>query len=124
MRRLRARRLGPGRAGRPVTHWTVERTIRFLPFAVFVATFDRAVIAPMLLGMSQDFNVDLATITLSASAYYLAYGLAQPVWGLVSDRLGRIATMRLALILAGVLDLISVIPMSIEPFCLISLENK
>ncbi len=99
-----------------MTHWTVERTIRFLPFAVFVATFDRAVIAPMLLGMSQDFNVDLATITLSASAYYLAYGLAQPVWGLVSDRLGRIATMRLALILAGVLDLISVIPMSIEPF--------
>jgi predicted MFS family arabinose efflux permease len=99
-----------------VTTWSIDRTIRFLPFAVFVATFDRAVIAPMLLGMGQDFGVDLATITLSASAYYLAYGLAQPVWGLVSDRLGRIATMRLALVLAGVLDLVSVIPMSIEPF--------
>jgi predicted MFS family arabinose efflux permease len=99
-----------------VSQWSVERTIRFLPFAVFVATFDRAVVAPMLLGMGQDFDVDLATITLSASAYYLAYGLAQPVWGLVSDRLGRIATMRLALVLAGAMDLVSVIPMSIEPF--------
>lgn len=99
-----------------MTDWSVERTIRFLPFAVFVATFDRAVIAPMLLGMGQDFGVDLATITLAASAYYLAYGLAQPVWGLVSDRLGRIATMRLALVLAGVMDLVSVVGMPIEMF--------
>ena len=99
-----------------MTDWSVERTIRFLPFAVFVATFDRAVIAPMLLGMGQDFGVDLATITLAASAYYLAYGLAQPVWGLVSDRLGRIATMRLALVLAGVMDLVSVVAMPVEMF--------
>ncbi len=65
----------------------------------------------MLLTMGQDFNVDLATITLSVSAYLLFYGLAQPVWGLISDRLGRISTLRLALILAAVMDLVSIIPM-------------
>ncbi|MDA9016731.1 MFS transporter [Actinomycetota bacterium] len=96
--------------------WTHERVIAFLPFAVFVATFDRSVVAPMLVGMGQDFGVNLATITLSASAYYLAYGLAQPVWGIISDRLGRIATLRLALVLAGVFDLVSIIPMDIGYF--------
>ncbi len=96
--------------------WTHERVIAFLPFAVFVATFDRAVVAPMLVGMGRDFEVNLATITLSVSAYYLAYGLAQPVWGIISDRLGRIATLRLALILAGIFDLVSIIPMDIGYF--------
>ena len=40
-----------------------------------------------------------------ASAYFLAYGLMQPVWGLVSDRIGRVRVMRMALLgaaLAGV----------------------
>lgn len=99
-----------------MTRWTLERTARFLPFAVFVATFDRSVVAPMLVTMGQDFDVDLSTITLSVSAYLLAYGLAQPIWGLISDRLGRIATLRLALVLAAALDLLSVVPMDIGPF--------
>lgn len=96
--------------------WSIEKSIRFLPYAVFVATFERTVIAPMLVGMARDFNVTLATITLSASLYLLFYGLAQPIWGLISDRLGRTATLQLALVLAGIMNLISIIPMGIEPF--------
>lgn len=99
--------------------WSLEKTARFLPFAVFVATFDRAVIGPMLITMGNDFNVDLATITISASAYLLLYGLAQPVWGVISDRLGRIATLQLALVLAATMDLASVIPMPIEAFVVV-----
>ncbi|MBI1350605.1 MAG: MFS transporter [Actinomycetales bacterium] len=99
-----------------MTAWTLARTARFLPFAVFVATFDRSVVAPMLVTMGQDFDVDLTTITISVSVYLLAYGLAQPIWGLISDRLGRIATLRLALVLAAAMDLVSVIPMDIGPF--------
>lgn len=102
-----------------MTTWSLARTARFLPFAVFVATFDRAVIGPMLVTMGQDFDVDLQEITLSVSAYLLLYGLAQPVWGLISDRLGRIATLRLALVLAAVTDLLSIVPMALEPFILV-----
>jgi len=102
-----------------VRDWSLEKTARFLPFAVFVATFDRAVIGPMLITMGNDFNVDLATITISASAYLLLYGLAQPVWGVISDRLGRIATLQLALVLAATMDLASVIPMPIEAFVVV-----
>ncbi len=102
-----------------MTQWSIEKSIRFLPYAVFVATFERTVIAPMLLGMARDFNVTLATITLSASIYLLFYGLAQPVWGLISNRLGRTATLQLSLVLAGLMNLISIIPMGIEPFIVI-----
>lgn len=73
----------------------------------------------MLITMGNDFNVDLATITISASAYLLLYGLAQPVWGVISDRLGRIATLQLALVLAATMDLASVIPMPIEAFVVV-----
>lgn len=96
--------------------WTLERTLGFLPFAILVATFDRAVVTPMLVSMGADFDVNIATITVSVSVYLLAYGFAQPVWGIISDRLGRTATMRLALVLAGIFDIISVIPMPIEAF--------
>lgn len=99
--------------------WSIEKASRFLPFAVFVATFDRAVIGPMLITMGDDFDVDLATITISASVYLLFYGLAQPVWGIISDRLGRIATLQLALVLAATMDLISVIPMPFETFLVV-----
>jgi predicted MFS family arabinose efflux permease len=102
-----------------VRDWSLHKTARFLPFAVFVATFDRAVIGPMLITMGNDFNVDLATITISVSAYLLFYGLAQPVWGIISDRLGRIATLQLALVLAATMDLVSVIPMSVEAFVVV-----
>lgn len=99
-----------------MSNWSLERTTRFLPYVVLVATFDRAVIGPMLITMGEDFDVDLTTITLSTSAYLLCYGLAQPMWGLISDRLGRIATLQLALVCAAVMDLVSVVPMSIEAF--------
>lgn len=103
-------------AGRAAAEWGQARITRYLLVAVFIATFDRAVVTPMFVGMAQDFGTTLATITLSASAYYFAYGLAQPVWGIVSDRLGRISTMRLALVLAAAADLASIVPMPIEPF--------
>jgi predicted MFS family arabinose efflux permease len=99
-----------------MSEWTQARISRYLVVAVFVATFDRSVVTPMFLGMAQDFHTDLATITLSASAYFFAYGLAQPAWGIASDRLGRISTMRLALVLAAFADVISVVPMPIEAF--------
>lgn len=83
---------------------------------VFISTFARFLMPPMLLAMSTDFDVTLAVISLAASAYFLTYGLAQPVWGIVSDRIGRVAVMRTALLLSAVLDALSAIPMPIGAF--------
>ncbi len=76
---------------------------RLLQLTAFVSTLDRFVMPPMLIAMARDLDVPLTQIVQVAGVYFLAYGLMQPVWGMVSDSLGRVRTMRLALALAAVM---------------------
>ncbi|MGW1792664.1 MFS transporter [Streptomyces tubercidicus] len=71
--------------------------LRLLRAAGFVSNFDRFCITPMLLLIGSQLGVPLGTVMLAASGYFLAYGLMQPVWGLASDRLGRVRVMRISL---------------------------
>jgi predicted MFS family arabinose efflux permease len=81
--------------------------IRLLQTAAFVATFDRFAMPPMLVAIAADLGVPLSSVVQAAGAYFLAYGLTQPVWGIVSDRFGRVTTMRVTLLLAGLLSVAS-----------------
>ncbi len=58
---------------------------------------DRFAFAPVLIPIAIDFHAPLGAVAIGATAYYLAYGLAQPLWGFASDRFGRIRVMRLSL---------------------------
>ena len=80
-------------------------TLRRLQAAAFVSSYDRFVTPVLLLPIAVDFDVSLVVISSAATLYYLLYGLMQPVWALVSDRLGRIAVVRLALAVAAVAGL-------------------
>jgi predicted MFS family arabinose efflux permease len=80
---------------------------RLLQLAAFFSSFDRFVVAPMLVTIAASLQGSLTEVAATASLYYLFYGLMQPVWGMVSDRLGRVRVMRLSLIgvaVAGVLS--------------------
>ncbi|MFE9571300.1 MFS transporter [Streptomyces sp. NPDC006692] len=70
---------------------------RLLGAAGFVSNFDRFSIAPMLVLIGSALDVPLGTAALAASAYTLCYGIAQPAWGLASDRFGRVRVMRWSL---------------------------
>ena len=59
----------------------------------------------MLLVIAAELDASLASVVQAAGAYFLAYGLLQPVWGLVSDRIGLVRTMRLTLCVAGLASL-------------------
>ncbi len=83
------------------------RSLRLLSAAGFISNFDRFCIAPMLVLIGTHLGAPLATVVLAASLYYLSYGLMQPVWGLLSDRLGRVRVMRLSLAGAAVAALCS-----------------
>ncbi len=72
--------------------------LRLLRSAAFVSTFDRFTIAPMLVTIAAALGVSLEEVTVAASLYFLLYGMMQPVWGILSDRLGRVLVMRLALL--------------------------
>lgn len=102
-----------------MTHLVPRRVITALLAGVFISTFARFLMPPMLLAMAADFEVTLAIISLAASAYFLTYGLAQPVWGIISDRIGRVAVMRTALLLSALFDAASAIPMPVELFIVI-----
>jgi predicted MFS family arabinose efflux permease len=73
-----------------------------LQATAFIATFDRFVMPPLLVAISTDLDVPLAAVAGAAGAYFLAYGLMQPVWGLLSARLGLARTIRWA-VLGGAL---------------------
>ena len=74
---------------------------RLLQLTTLVSSLDRFAMPPMLLAIAHGLGIPLAQAAQAASAYYLAYGLLQPVWGLVSDRLGLVRTMRVTLLCAA-----------------------
>src|ERR671921_2760387 len=71
---------------------------RLLQLAAFFSSFDRFVVGPMLLTIAASLGASLTEVAAMASLYYLFYGLMQPVWGMVSDRLGRVRGMRPSLL--------------------------
>jgi predicted MFS family arabinose efflux permease len=81
--------------------------LRLLQLAAFFSSFDRFVVAPMLLTIAAALGASLAEVAATASLYYLLYGGMQPVWGMLSDRLGRVRVMRLTLFGAAVAGVLS-----------------
>lgn len=76
--------------------------LRLLHVGTFLSSFDRLLIAPLLLPIAVDLDVPVERVAAMATVYLFGYGLMQVVWGVVSDRLGRVRTMRLALAIAAV----------------------
>lgn len=89
------------RASRPVP------PILLLQATTFVSTLDRFAMPPLLVAIATDLGVPLSQAVHAAGAYFLVYGLCQPLWGVVSDQLGRVRTLRLTLLAAGVCTLLS-----------------
>jgi predicted MFS family arabinose efflux permease len=81
--------------------------LRLLRAAAFLSNFDRFTVAPMLLTIAADLRASLAEVAAVASLYYLLYGLMQPVWGMLSDWLGRVRVMQLTLLAVVVPGLLS-----------------
>lgn len=75
--------------------------VRLLQFTCLVSTLDRFALPPLLLPISDDLGIPLAETAGAAGAYFLAYGLTQPVWGVLGERYGVVRMLRLAVLLAA-----------------------
>ncbi|ANZ13883.1 Major Facilitator Superfamily transporter [Streptomyces noursei ATCC 11455] len=64
-----------------------------MPFVLvtagFWSAFDRFAMTTVLVAIADGFHTKLSAAVAVASAYFLAYGCLQPVWGVLSDRFGR-----------------------------------
>lgn len=85
-----------------------HRRLRLLQSSTFTSNVDRFAIAPLLVPIGLDLHASLTAVAAVAGGYFLAYGLTQPVWGLVSDRVGRVRIMRLTLVGAALAGICSV----------------
>lgn len=83
--------------------------VRLLMAASATSSFDRFVTGPVLVTLAAAFSSDLRAAAVVASGYSLLYGAAQPLWGLCSDRLGRVRTMRIALAVVTVVGCAAVL---------------
>jgi predicted MFS family arabinose efflux permease len=84
-----------------------RRGLRLLQLAAFFSSFDRFAVAPMLVTIAASLEASLSEVAATASLYFLFYGLMQPVWGMLSDRLGRVRVIRLTLLGAAVAGILS-----------------
>ncbi len=73
-----------------------RRALRILKTANFASVFDRYTMPAILVVIARDLDVQVGQVAIAASTYFLAYGLMQPVWGMISDRFGVVRTMRLS----------------------------
>ncbi|MGA9749945.1 MAG: MFS transporter, partial [Nocardioides sp.] len=96
--------MGRGGDARPLGE---AGSLRLLGLGSFSSSVDRFLFAPLIVVIAGDLGASLAAVTLAATAYFQSYGVMQPVWAVVSDRLGRIRTIRVALALAALSGLAS-----------------
>jgi predicted MFS family arabinose efflux permease len=85
----------------------VRAQLRLLQATTLVSTLDRFAMPPMLVAIAADLDVPLTQVVTAAGAYFLVYGLGQPLWGFASDRYGRVRVLRTSLVVAGALSLVS-----------------
>ncbi|MFJ2619189.1 MFS transporter [Glutamicibacter sp. NPDC087344] len=72
-----------------------DSALRFIGFLSF---FDRYGTAPMLLILAASTALSLAEAVELVAFYALFYAVGQPIWGLLSDRFGRLTVLRCALV--------------------------
>lgn len=94
-------------AADPRTEGDLGRDGLRLQATAFVTTFDRFAMPPLLVAISRDLDAPLAAVAGAAGAYFLAYGLMQPVWGLLSERVGIARAIRWAVLGGAVMTLCS-----------------
>jgi MFS family permease len=75
----------------------------------FITMFDRSSIGPLLLPIAVSLHAPLAAVAAAATVYYLLYGGMQPVWGFLSDRIGRVRIIRIALAGAALAGIFSAV---------------
>ncbi|MGH3977528.1 MAG: MFS transporter [Pseudonocardiaceae bacterium] len=80
----------------------IDTRFRLLYLGSFISYADRFAVPPLLVSISRDLGESLGAVSAVASAYFLFYGLMQFVYGVLSDRVGRVRVMRWALLGMGV----------------------
>ncbi|MGH8878871.1 MAG: MFS transporter [Stackebrandtia sp.] len=73
----------------------------------FLVDADLVVINPLLVPLAGHFQTSLVTVTFALTGYLLLFGILQPIYGVVSDAVGRVRVMRIGLLGIGGANLVA-----------------
>jgi MFS transporter, YNFM family, putative membrane transport protein len=79
-----------------------RRSIGFLSAAAFVSAATMRVADPLLPQVAEEFAVTAGSASVVTTAFALAYGLCQIVWGPLGDRLGKLRVVMAALFASAI----------------------
>jgi predicted MFS family arabinose efflux permease len=74
------------------------RAMAAMDAVAFLSALDRLTIAPLLVAIGRSFEQPLRVAAVAATVHFVCYGVAQPFHGVLSDNIGRIRALRLALV--------------------------
>ena len=89
----------------PASHLIGSRLLRAIGFLSF---YDRFATAPMIVLIAYETKAGMAAAASLVTVYALCYAIGQPIWGILSDRVGRLRILRMALVGAAVGSTVSV----------------
>lgn len=75
--------------------------LRLIQLCSFAAAVDIFLLPPIVGELARNYGAGLPAAAGVAAAYLAAYGVMQLPWGLLSDRIGRVAALRLGLAVAA-----------------------
>jgi predicted MFS family arabinose efflux permease len=79
----------------------VAAQLRLIQLSAFAAAVDIFLLPPLVGELARHYGVGLPAAAGVAAAYLAAYGVMQLPWGLLSDRIGRVAALRLGFAVAA-----------------------
>ena len=97
-------RPGPGAAGPAANPARAIRLRPLLATGAFASQASMRVVDPMLPQLARDFGTGIAELSGAITAFAVAYGLMQLVYGPMADRLGKLRVIPWATLAACVLS--------------------
>jgi DHA1 family inner membrane transport protein len=79
----------------------VAAQLRLIRLSGFAAAMDIFLLPPILGELARHCGFGLPVATGVAAAHLAAHAVMQPLWGLLSDRIGRVGALRLGLAVAA-----------------------
>jgi predicted MFS family arabinose efflux permease len=77
--------------------------------AAFLTFFDRGLMPPLLTAIADDWGVSVADVGPALTGHFLAYGLVQLLWAMLSSRVGQLRVLRVSLSLAVLGSVVSAV---------------
>lgn len=100
-----------------------NKMINILGFMAFLANGDNYAVAPLLINISNDLNLEISSAALSVTAYMLSFGLFTIIFGPLGDRFGKTKIISIAAFGTAIFSMLGAIAFNLPSLILLRAMN-